>query len=121
VGSPELLPAFYSGEDYREYTRWVTAPESASAVSVSFATLPSVEAYVDDVTLDDTAAGVEEERDRGIEGQRERGTRVMKVVGLWAAPERAGGKVQLLDPLGRRVAGRPTRGGVYFVMRERRE
>ena len=122
VGSPELLPAYYSGESYREYTRWVTAPDSAVLLSVSFATLPSVAAYVDDVTLDDTAlAGVEEEREKGIEGVRERETNVRKVVGLWAGPERAGSGVQLYDPLGRRVAGRPARGGVYFVIRERQE
>ena len=122
VGSPELLPAYYSGESYREYTRWVTAPDSAVLLSVSFATLPSVAAYVDDVTLDDTTlAGVEEERDRGIEGQRERGAGVTKVVSLWAGPERVGGKALLFDPLGRRLAGRPARGGVYFVIRERQE
>jgi hypothetical protein len=121
VGSPELLPAFYSGESYREYTRWVTAPDSAVLLSVSFATLPGVEAYVDDVTLDDTMAGVEEEREKGIEGGREEGAGVRKVVGLWAEPERAGGKARLFDPLGRRVAGRPARGGVYFVVRERQE
>lgn len=122
VGSPELLPAYYSGESYREYTRWVTAPDSAVLLSVSFATLPSVAAYVDDVTLDDTTlAGVEEEREKGIEGVRERETNVRKVVGLWAGPERAGSGVQLYDPLGRRVAGRPARGGVYFVIRERQE
>jgi len=124
VGSPELLPAYLSGESYREYTRWVTAPESAALLSVSFATLPTLEAYVDDVTLDDTTlAGVKEEREKGVEGLREEGAGVRKVVGLWAAPECAGrvlGRGQsLFDPLGRRVAGRPSRGGVYFVIRER--
>jgi hypothetical protein len=120
VGSPELLPAYLSGESYREYTRWVTAPESAALLSVSFATLPSLEAYIDDVTFDDTTlAGVEEE----TEVTRGTTAGVRKVVGLWAVPERSGralGRGQsLFDPLGRRVTGRPARGGVYFVIRER--
>ncbi len=120
VGSPELLPVYYSGSNYREYTRWVTAPDSAAFLTVSMATLPNVTAYVDDVTVEDTTlAGTSEERDKGIEGRRDRGTGVVKVVGLWAAKERVGSDARLFDPLGRRVAGRPSRGGVYFVTRER--
>ncbi len=126
VGSPELLPAYFSGESYREYTRWVTAPDSAAVLSVSFTTLPSLEAFVDDVTLDDTTAGaVEEQRETWIGGRRETAAGVTKVVGLWAAPERLertpGRGQSLFDPLGRRVTGRPARGGVYFVIRERQE
>jgi hypothetical protein len=128
VGSPELLPVYYSGSSYREYTRWVTAPDSATFLTVSIATLPNVTAYVDDVTVEDTTvAGVEEERDRGTKGSRDEGVSVRKVVGLWVDAERAGralGTVpmraqSLFDPLGRRVSGRPSRGGVYFVMPER--
>ncbi|MCX6843159.1 MAG: hypothetical protein NTX53_12845, partial [candidate division WOR-3 bacterium] len=114
-------PAYFSGESYREYTRWVTAPDSAAVLSVSFTTLPSLEAFVDDVTLDDTTTGVEEEREKGIAGAGERGADVRKVVGLWGKTGRAGNTGRLFDPLGRRVAGRPARGGVYFVIRERQE
>jgi hypothetical protein len=128
VGTPELLPVYYSGSSYREYTRWVAAPDSATFLTVSIATLPNVTVYVDDVTVEDTTvAGMSEGREKGNERVRERGAGVRKVVGLWADAERAGrtlGTVpmrgqSLFDPLGRRVAGRPARGGVYFVMPER--
>jgi hypothetical protein len=116
VGSPELLPAYLSGESYREYTRWVTAPESAALLSVSFATLPSLEAYIDDVTLDDTTlAGIEESPaslPAGRSGPR-------KVVSLTGPPDHLATPAVVFDPLGRRVAGRPARGGVYFVVPER--
>lgn len=60
VGAPTLVPAYRSNA-YREYERWVTAPESAALVSISFATLPNVRAWIDDFTLEDTTfLGVEE-------------------------------------------------------------
>ncbi len=55
IGTPVLVPIVYSGSSYREYARWLTAPDSAAFVIVAFATLPNATVYLDDVTLDDTA------------------------------------------------------------------
>jgi len=115
LGLPELLPAYYSGSEYREYTRWVTAPESAAGIAVSFATLAGLEAYVDDVTLDDTASG-------GIaESQITRPTpdsRPRKILSIAGSHDYSAVSAPVYDPLGRRVTGR-ARSGVYFLPPER--
>jgi hypothetical protein len=115
LGLPELLPAYYSGSEYREYTRWVTAPESAAGIAVSFATLAGLEAYVDDVTLDDTASG-------GIaESQITRPTpdsRPRKILSIAGSHDYSAVSAPVYDPLGRRVTGR-ARSGVYFLLPER--
>ncbi len=115
LGDPELLPVYYSGSSYREYTKWVTAPESAAVVAVGFATLIGLEANVDDMTLDDTVSG-------GITESpafsRAYGLRPRKVLAVAGSSGFAVGPAFLFDALGRRVAGRPRR-GVYFVIPER--
>ncbi len=116
VGLPELLPVYYSGTEYREYATWVTAPESAVGVSVSFATLAGLEAYVDDVTLDDTVSpgGMVESPVR-LRTADLCPRKVLSIAGSSypAAPSRT-----IFDPLGRRVVNR-TRSGVYFLIPER--
>jgi hypothetical protein len=94
----------------------VTAPDSATLLSVTFATLVGLSAYVDDVTLDDTTVGGVEERP-GMSNCRLQnadcgfGTmRKMVSTGQGALPAGAA-----YDVLGRRVrAGRPG-AGVYFL------
>jgi hypothetical protein len=115
VGSPELLPVYYSGAEYREYTRWVTAPESAVGVLVSFATLAGLEAYVDDVTLDDTTSpgGIVESPVYLSAGFRPR-----KILSIPGSSNPAAVPTILFDPLGRRVA-KTARSGVYFAIPER--
>ncbi|MEO0080753.1 MAG: hypothetical protein ABIL25_00465 [candidate division WOR-3 bacterium] len=67
IGNPIIIPAIYSGRNYREYTRWVTAPESAFFLVVTFATLPHATAYLDDVTLEDTTfLGLEEKQSTAL-------------------------------------------------------
>jgi hypothetical protein len=115
VGLPELLPAYYSGTEYREYTRWVTAPESAAGISVSFATLAGLEAYVDDVSLDDTTSGGIAESPTRL---RAVGFRLRKVLSIAGSHDHTVFAGTVYDPLGRRVAN-STRSGVYFLMPER--
>jgi hypothetical protein len=115
IGSPELLPAYYSGSDYREYERWVTAPDSAALISVSFATLPGETACLDDVTLDDTTLAVAE---AGTAIAVVTPTQPGKLVPLTSKARVAPGAA-LYDPLGRRVHGRPARGGIYLVPPQR--
>lgn len=117
LGNPELLPVYYSGSGYREYTTWVTAPDSAAGIGVGFATLSGLEANVDDMTLDDTTSvGTVESpvRPRAVSSHPRR---VLSVGGAMVQP---GTAAPVHDALGRRVAGRP-RSGVYFVMPERQE
>jgi hypothetical protein len=115
LGLPELLPVYYSGIEYREYTRWVTAPESAAGVAVSFATLAGLEAYVDDMTLDDTVSGGVEESPAHL---RAAGLRPRKILSIAGSHDGAATTMPIYDPLGRRVAGL-RRSGVYFLMPER--
>ncbi len=111
IGSPTLIPAYYSGTNYREYRRWVTAPDSSVFLSITFATLAGLVAYVDDVTLDDTSltavaerAPVRTERVRGLGKFVSCGSQVP----MPAQP--------VYDALGRRVSqARPGR-GVYFLL-----
>ncbi|HDQ99579.1 MAG TPA: hypothetical protein ENN51_04760 [candidate division WOR-3 bacterium] len=113
LGTPALLPALRS-DDYREYVRWVTAPDEAALVSVSFATLPGVTVWVDDVTLEDTTiAGIEELPDaasRSAPAAR----RVFATPAVIAGLDPG---VTVCDAAGRRLTGpaamRPFR--VYFV------
>jgi len=109
VGSPELIPVYYSGSNYRDYSRWVTAPDSAALLSVSFATLPSAQAYVDDVTLDDTTVhAVAEQHPGSVPRPSPRKVLVLAANGGWRGADGV-----LVDILGRRVQGIP-RSGVYF-------
>jgi hypothetical protein len=119
VGSPILLPAYYSGNSYREYARWVTAPDSASLLSVNFAAILGAAAYVDSVTLDDTSfAAVAEPAPLPAPAAYRPGLRkVISARGLRASA--CSGRV-MLDPLGRRMApSSRLPGGVYFVLPER--
>jgi hypothetical protein len=114
VGSPELLPAYYSGASYREYSRWVTAPESANALSVSFVALLGAAAYVDSVTLDDTTLVAVAEPAPGPVPARPARRKVISARSL-QAPDQPG--TTLWDPLGRRVrAGARLPAGVYVVL-----
>jgi hypothetical protein len=115
LGLPELLPAYYSGSEYREYTRWVTAPESAAGIVVSFATLAGLEAYVDDMTLDDTASGGIAESHARL---RAAGSRPRKILSIAGSHGHMATSAPVFDPLGRRVAN-CARSGVYFLMPER--
>jgi hypothetical protein len=112
IGSPTLIPAYYSGTSYREYTRWVTAPDSSRFLSISFATIAGLVAYVDDVTLDDTTlTGVEE----AMPARTTQAVRPRKLVVCVGAVRTAGAGVPILDPLGRRVSA-AVRNGIYFVL-----
>jgi hypothetical protein len=115
LGNPELLPVYYSGSEYREYTTWVTAPESAAGIAVAFATLIGLEANVDDMTLDDTTSGGVTESPALT---RASGFRPRKVLSFAGTSDFAATPATLCDALGRRVAGR-TRSGVYFVIPRR--
>jgi hypothetical protein len=112
VGSPELIPIYYSGNSYREYSRWVTAPDSATFLSVSCATLPNVTAYIDDVTVDDTTLTAIDETDAAAL----RATPLVprKLVVLGRGLGRIETEAVMFDPLGRRLT-RPAR-GVAFVL-----
>jgi len=112
VGTPELLPIYYSGNNYREYSRWVTAPDSATFLSVSCATLPNVTAYIDDVTVDDTTLTAIDETDAAAL----RATPLVprKLVVLGRGLGRIETEAVMFDPLGRRLT-RPAR-GVAFVL-----
>lgn len=111
LGMPALLPVYYSDTAYREYTTWVTAPESAAGISVSFATLIGLEAYVDNVTLDDTTSGGIMESPPHPHAAVPRTRKVLSVAG---SLDHTAASAPLFDALGRRVAGHP-RSGVYFV------
>jgi hypothetical protein len=112
IGTPTLLPAYYSGSNYREYSRWVTAPDSATFLSVSLATLPNVTVYLDDVTVDDTTLSAVNEGT--ISDVKRARYQPRKVVRLGRNIGRLEPGAVLFDPLGRRLA-RPAGPGVYFV------
>jgi len=115
IGLPIVIPAYYS-TGYREYSRWVTAPDSAFFIAVSFATLPGTQAYLDDVTLEDTALVVFEERPSArVERVRPRKVLVIGAPGSGLLPDG-----RPYDLLGRRVSGAAlTRPGVYFILPDR--
>ena len=112
LGLPELLPVYYSGTTYRQYTRWVTAPESAAGIAVSFASLAGLEAYIDDVTLDDTTSGAIAESPAL---PRRVDSRPRKILSIAGSRDHAATAAPLYDPLGRRVAA-SARSGVHFVL-----
>jgi hypothetical protein len=113
VGNPVLLPVYLSSS-YREYAQWLTAPDSAALIAVSFVALRGVTVRVDDLTLEDTTtSGIKEAfpvRPRPAAA----GRRVFATPAAVAALE-PGAVVH--DAAGRRLAGpgamRPFR--VYFV------
>ena len=111
VGTPVLIPV-YRSSGYRSYSNWVTAPESAALLSVSFATLPNVSVYLDDVTLDDTTLGAVTEERPARPASLHSPRKVIACSGTRAAwPAEV-----LFDPLGRRVRGAGhLRSGVYFI------
>ena len=114
TGPPELLPAYYSGSEYREYTSSVVAPESAAAVSVSFVALAGMEAYIDDVTLDETTYVDVAEPAGLLPATISQPRKILSIDGSLSRTT----TLPLFDPLGRRLVGPPRR-GVYFAIRER--
>ncbi|MEO0078260.1 MAG: hypothetical protein ABIK86_04580, partial [candidate division WOR-3 bacterium] len=116
IGLPELVPVYYSGTSYREYSRWVTAPDSAVFLAVAFATLPGVTVYVDDVTVDDTTlvAVGESNSARLVPCRPQLRKVVVPVTGHGASNSRPilSGRVWY-DALGRRAT--PVRPGVYLL------
>ncbi|OYD13907.1 hypothetical protein CH330_09780 [candidate division WOR-3 bacterium JGI_Cruoil_03_51_56] len=119
IGTPEMLPAFHSS-DYREYDRWVTAPESAVFLSVSFAAIPTATVYLDDVTLEDTAIiGIEEYQTTKTSEPHPDPRKVIAPVGITRTLEPLNSGSILYDPLGRRVCPDRLRPGVYFILRKR--
>ncbi len=112
VGLPELVPVYYSGTNYREYSRWVTAPDSAVFLAVAFATLPGVTVYVDDVTVDDTTlVGVSESEPVAPAPGRMRPRKVVAPGTRRAVAKRFSGRVWY-DASGRRTT--PGKWGVYL-------
>lgn len=57
IGTPVAVPV-YRSTGYREYSRRVTAPDSAFFCVVAFASVLGATVQVDDVTLDTLAAGI---------------------------------------------------------------
>jgi len=113
VGLPELVPVYYSGTNYREYSRWVTAPDSAVFLAVAFATLPGVTAYVDDVTVDDTTlVGIDDAGPAGAGPDRMQLRKVVVPVARASVSGQRSGRVWY-DALGRRTT--PVRWGVYLA------
>lgn len=112
VGNPIILPAIYSGRNYREYTRWITAPESSFFLVVTFSTLPQGTAYLDDVTLEDTTFLGLEEKGTVAWPSISQTRKVVVPAGcrLPATPD-----VVVYDATGRRFRGN-LRQGVYFLV-----
>ncbi len=115
IGSPTMLPAMRSS-NYREYSLWLTAPDSAALLSVSFVTIPDATVYADDFTLNDSALlGIEEEPDPPLAPIRP----VRKIVASPAAIASLETNAVIYDPTGRRIADRNRMRpfGIYFVVR----
>ena len=114
IGSPTMLLAMRS-PNYREYVRWLTAPDSAALLSVSFVTIPGATVYADDFTLNDsTLLGIEEEPVLPLVPIRP----VRKIVATPAAIASLGTDAVIYDPTGRQIADRSRMRpfGVYFVI-----
>lgn len=112
VGSPVLILAVYSGSEYREYTRQVTAPDSAVFLSVTFGTLAGLVAYIDDVTLEDTTIAALTEPGQAATPTRTSPVRKLASIGGdFGVPDGC----DLFDATGRRLAARPGR-GVFFAV-----
>lgn len=114
VGTPVLLPAVYSS-GYREYARWLTAPENSALLSVGFATLPGTTVWLDDLTLADTTlSGVEEP----LPPVSRPGLLPRRMLATPAAIAGLGPDAVIYDAAGRRLSGpgqmRPYR--VYFIV-----
>ncbi len=109
VGTPQLIPV-YRSNGYREYSRWVTAPDSAVFLSVFCLALPGAVVCFDDVTLEDTTLLGNEEGVSPV-GERIAGREKLTILN---------GKCRRLtegvvyDVLGRRQTGELLGGGVYF-------
>ncbi len=113
LGNLILLPVWFS-TGYREYSQWVTAPESAAFLSVSLATLPGATVYVDDVTVEDTTlGGIEETLLTPVPYPRPR--KLLLLPGMSLAEKGQG--VEIYDRTGRRIRDRTRISvpGVYFL------
>lgn len=57
IGTPTLIPV-YRATSYREYSRRVTAPDSALFCVVGFGSAPGATVTIDDITLEPSTAGI---------------------------------------------------------------
>ena len=115
VGLPEIIPVIYSGQSYRKYSRWITAPDSARFLSVTFTTLPHGTAYVDDVTLDDTTLSAVAEPEEPIPAPAAPVTHKL-IVPMGASVSLDPG-VQAYDLTGRKTTSSCLKPGVYFILK----
>jgi hypothetical protein len=116
IGTPVLVPVVYSGNDYREYDRWITSLDSAAFILVAFATLPSATVFLDDVTLDDTTLLAVEEP--GVTDSPAPRTRMRRFVAGIDRLEDIEPGSRVFDLSGRRLLdpGLMRRFNVYFVL-----
>ncbi len=109
VGTPLFIPVYYSNS-YRQYSHWVTTPDSAVFLSVSCLALPGAMVYFDDVTVDDTTLqGNQEEFQLDARGSMKRRKLVMLSRERWTVTDG-----MVYDVLGRRRADEWLNAGVYF-------
>jgi len=111
AGTPQLIPVYYSN-DYRQYSRWITAPDSAFFLSVSCLSLPGAEVYFDDVTVEDTTiTGIYEQVMPGF-----RKGSLEKFI-LFRRQKNNLTAAGFFDVLGRRINSNYLSAGVYFLTR----
>lgn len=113
IGTPVVIPVGHSS-DYRLYSRWVTAPDSAFFLSVTCLAMPSGEVYFDDVTVDDTSRMGLRQPEGGKRVWENR--RVRKLVAPLTGTVQT--QARFYDVLGRKVEGLLPARGVYFVITE---
>ena len=113
VGQPIIIPTLYTGRSFREFERWITAPESSRFLTVMFITLPHADAYLDDVRLDDTTfLGVEEPEEVAVTPA---GPRTRKLIVPMGASVSLDPGTEVYDLTGRRVSP-CLKPGVYFIL-----
>uniref|UniRef100_A0A7V4E335 Uncharacterized protein n=1 Tax=candidate division WOR-3 bacterium TaxID=2052148 RepID=A0A7V4E335_UNCW3 len=106
IGMPIVIPLYFSN-NYREYARWFTAPNSARFLLVSLIALPQARIYFDSLTLEDTSLNVIKEGNSLLKGAK-------KFKKILILKEKKFDYKNCYSPLGKKLRTPFLKKGIYF-------
>ncbi|MEO0087786.1 MAG: hypothetical protein ABIK90_06905 [candidate division WOR-3 bacterium] len=112
IGTPLLIPVS-SSNGYRRYFRSFIAPDSAFFLSLSCLSFPRSEIYFDDVQVEDTSLGINE--NKKISQDIKTPLRKILVLNEKESKNKEFKNSLIFDPLGRKVFLSQIKKGIYFI------
>jgi len=107
IGTPVVIPLYFSN-NYREYTRFFTAPNSARFLLVSLIALPQARIYFDSLILKDTSLSIiKEENCSSLKITK-------KIKKILILKEKKISYRNFYSPLGKRIKTPFLKRGIYF-------